>query len=172
MTSRVIWLCLFIGSHDITRRVRWRRAPISTTTSSHRETGDAIPSSTQKHSLPTNVSRSRHEPQGEPGLTCEFSIHVRLVLRTLGIPGNSVDATCQLYNPRMLLVWLLTFSLPLSSQNVPYIKPEPEEQRIAPLSQSASWQAAQTQSEQKPVVKPEPVDAARLVSAVCDLIDF
>ncbi|KAI0773956.1 hypothetical protein C8Q74DRAFT_798482 [Fomes fomentarius] len=48
------------------------------------------------------------------------------------------------------------------SHNVPYIKPEPEEQRIAPLSQSASWQAAQTQSEQKPVVKPEPVDAARL----------
>ncbi len=44
-------------------------------------------------------------------------------------------------------------------QNVLYIKPEPEEARIAPLAQSRSWQA-----EQKPVVKPEPVDATRLVS--------
>ncbi|TFK83640.1 hypothetical protein K466DRAFT_528541 [Polyporus arcularius HHB13444] len=42
------------------------------------------------------------------------------------------------------------------NRNVLYIKPEPEEARIAPLAQSRSWQA-----EQKPVVKPEPVDATR-----------
>ncbi|RPD61950.1 hypothetical protein L226DRAFT_613292 [Lentinus tigrinus ALCF2SS1-7] len=43
------------------------------------------------------------------------------------------------------------------SRNAPYVKPEPEEARIAPLAQTGSWQA-----EQKPVVKPEPVDATRL----------
>ncbi|TBU32140.1 hypothetical protein BD311DRAFT_775680 [Dichomitus squalens] len=43
-----------------------------------------------------------------------------------------------------------------------YIKPEPEEQRIAPLAPSGSWQASQTSADVKPVVKPEPTDATRL----------
>ena len=51
-------------------------------------------------------------------------------------------------------------------QNGPYIKPEPEEQRIAPLAQSASWQSA---PDVKPLVKPEPVDSTRLVSQTAPL---
>lgn len=45
-----------------------------------------------------------------------------------------------------------------------HIKPEPEEQRLAPLSRSGSWQAAQPPADVKPRIKPEPVDPTRFVS--------
>lgn len=58
-------------------------------------------------------------------------------------------------------------------QHGPFVKPEPEEPRIAPLAASGTWQAAGTTvpaqaaavlPQPKPLVKPEPVDAAHLVS--------
>ncbi|KAI0829426.1 hypothetical protein BC628DRAFT_1501297 [Trametes gibbosa] len=45
-----------------------------------------------------------------------------------------------------------------------FVKPEPEEPRIAPLAASGSWQAAAAAAvlDVKPLVKPEPADATRL----------
>ncbi|KAH9943050.1 uncharacterized protein BXZ73DRAFT_40115 [Epithele typhae] len=71
--------------------------------------------------------------------------------------------------PGCIVAWVIAnnaittlFLVPSLLQSGPFIKPEPEEQRITPLAHSASWQA---EADIKPVVKPEPLDASYMPPA-------
>ncbi|PIL36747.1 hypothetical protein GSI_00436 [Ganoderma sinense ZZ0214-1] len=80
--------------------------------------------------------------------------------------GVASEIGADSFGTRLAVRFLAGAVMSLKENDAPragvYIKPEPEEQRLAPLSRSGSWQAAQPPADVKPRVKPEPVDSTRI----------